>query len=97
MAITDAITARPDIDETRTAAMGGSYGGYMANWIAGHTDRFRCIVTHASLWALDQFQGTTDLPGYWVRESGPAARTAGRYEQCSPHQLAAPTSARRCW
>ena len=60
MAITDAAEARADIDDTKVAAMGGSYGGYMANWVAGHTDRFRCIVTHASLWALDQFQGTTD-------------------------------------
>ena len=55
MTVTDAAVARPDIDEERTAAMGGSFGGYMANWIAGHTDRFRAIVTHASLWALDQF------------------------------------------
>ena len=30
--------------------MGGSFGGYMANWIAGHTDRFAAIVTHASMW-----------------------------------------------
>ncbi|MCR2812473.1 S9 family peptidase [Microbacterium sp. zg.Y1084] len=65
MSITDAVEARPDIDETRTAAMGGSFGGYMANWVAGHTDRFRAIVTHASLWALDQFAGTTDHAGYW--------------------------------
>ena len=39
MAITDAAVARPDIDEARTAMMGGSYGGYMANWIAGHSGR----------------------------------------------------------
>jgi dipeptidyl aminopeptidase/acylaminoacyl peptidase len=45
--------------------MGGSFGGYMANWVAGHTDRFRAIVTHASLWALDQFGGTTDASDYW--------------------------------
>ena len=62
MAITDAAVQRADIDETRTAAMGGSFGGYMANWVAGHTDRFRAIVTHASLWALDQFGPTTDAP-----------------------------------
>ena len=56
MALTDA-AQRParTSTPTRTAAMGGSFGGYMANWIAGHTDRFRAIVTHASLWALDQF------------------------------------------
>ncbi|MFJ3036101.1 alpha/beta fold hydrolase [Curtobacterium pusillum] len=65
MAITDAVVARDDIDETRTAALGGSFGGFMANWVAGHTDRFRAIVTHASLWALDQFNGTTDMSQYW--------------------------------
>jgi dipeptidyl aminopeptidase/acylaminoacyl peptidase len=85
MSITDSVLARPDIDETRTAAMGGSYGGYMANWVAGHTDRFRCIVTHASLWALDQFQGTTDVPGYWVREFGPITERPERYAEWSPH------------
>jgi dipeptidyl aminopeptidase/acylaminoacyl peptidase len=65
MSITDAVVARDDIDETRTAAMGGSFGGYMANWVAGHTDRFRAIVSHASLWALDQFAGTTDNSYHW--------------------------------
>jgi dipeptidyl aminopeptidase/acylaminoacyl peptidase len=65
MSITDATEARADIDATRTAMMGGSFGGYMANWIAGHTDRFRAIVSHASLWALDQFKGTTDDSQYW--------------------------------
>jgi dipeptidyl aminopeptidase/acylaminoacyl peptidase len=40
----------------------------MANWIAGHTDRFRAIVTHASLWALDQFGPTTDDASYWLGE-----------------------------
>ncbi|WP_214402604.1 S9 family peptidase [Pseudonocardia lacus] len=68
MAVTDAAEARADIDASRTAAMGGSFGGYMANWIAGHTDRFSAVVTHASLWALDQFGPTTDAPFYWRRE-----------------------------
>jgi dipeptidyl aminopeptidase/acylaminoacyl peptidase len=68
MTITDAAVGRPDIDASRTAAMGGSFGGYMSNWIAGHTDRFQAIVTHASLWALDQFLATTDAPDYWTRE-----------------------------
>ncbi|WP_062379393.1 S9 family peptidase [Demequina pelophila] len=65
MAITDAAVAREDVDGSRTAAMGGSFGGYMANWIAGHTDRFDAIVTHASLWAMDQFGPTTDHADYW--------------------------------
>ena len=68
MAVTDAALERPDLDAARTAAMGGSFGGYMANWIAGHTDRFRAIVTHASLFALDQFGPTTDAAWYWSRE-----------------------------
>lgn len=81
MAITDAALARPELDESRTAAMGGSFGGYMANWIAGKTDRFRAIVTHASLWALDQFGATTDVAFYWGREMTPEMA-----EQNSPHR-----------
>ena len=68
MAITDAAEERPDIDASRTAAMGGSFGGYMANWVAGHTDRFKAVVTHASLWGLDAFGSTTDAAFYWQRE-----------------------------
>lgn len=71
MTLTDATLERDDVDATRTAAMGGSFGGYMANWIAGHTDRFDAIVTHASLWALDQFGPTTDAYDYWRRELSP--------------------------
>lgn len=82
MSITDAVVERGDIDETRTAAMGGSFGGYMANWVAGHTDRFRAIVTHASLWALDQFAGTTDSSAYWQRIFTPQ----GMIEN-SPHRF----------
>ena len=68
MAVTDAAVERPDIDQSRTAAMGGSFGGYMANWVAGNTDRFKAVVTHASLWALDQFGPTTDASQYWLKE-----------------------------
>ena len=50
----------PSLDRARTALLGASFGGYMTNWIAGHTDRFRCIVTHAGLWSLDQQHDTTD-------------------------------------
>jgi dipeptidyl aminopeptidase/acylaminoacyl peptidase len=80
MAITDAAEARADIDASRTGAMGGSFGGYMANWVAGHTTRFKGIVTHASLWALDQFGPTTDAYHYWRREL-----TAERMRDNSPH------------
>lgn len=81
MAATDAACAHPRVDGSRTAVMGGSFGGYMANWIAGRTDRFDAIVTHASLWALDQFGGTTDGAYWWAREM-----TAEMAERNSPHR-----------
>jgi len=85
MAITDVVAARPDIDPSRTAMMGGSFGGYMANWIAGHTTRFRAVVSHAGLWALDQMFGTTDNPAYWRRMFGHPVTEPERYLANSPH------------
>jgi dipeptidyl aminopeptidase/acylaminoacyl peptidase len=82
MTATDAACAHPRIDAGRIAAMGGSFGGYMANWVAGHTDRFSAIVTHASLWALDQFGPTTDLAYYWRREMTPQMAATN-----SPHHF----------
>jgi dipeptidyl aminopeptidase/acylaminoacyl peptidase len=82
MAVTDAAQERPDIDADRTAAMGGSFGGYMANWIAGHTGRFAAIVSHASLWTLDQMLGTTDASHYWIREM-----TREMTDANSPHRF----------
>ncbi len=85
LAITDAAAARPDIDAARTAMMGGSFGGYMANWLAGHTDSFAAIVSHAGLWALDQMFGTTDGPPFWRRVFGDPAVRPERYLENSPH------------
>jgi dipeptidyl aminopeptidase/acylaminoacyl peptidase len=85
MAITDAVVARPDIDAARTAMMGGSFGGYMANWIAGHTDRFSAIVSHAGLWALDQMFATTDLPSFWRKQFGDPLTQPARYLANSPN------------
>jgi dipeptidyl aminopeptidase/acylaminoacyl peptidase len=82
IAATDAAVAEPGVDGGRTAVMGGSFGGYMANWIAGHTDRFDAIVTHASLWALDQFGPTTDGAYWWAREMTPQMA-----ERNSPHRF----------
>ena len=92
MAVTDEVVKRPDIDDTRTAMMGGSFGGYMANWIAGHTDRFKAIVSHAGLWALDQFVGMTDYPPFWYRAFGDPAAAPERYRASSPHRHVADIS-----
>ena len=70
MAVTDALVARPDIDGARTMAMGGSFGGYMTNWVGTQTDRFKCLVTHASIVTMAQFTGTTDHPAWWYLEMG---------------------------
>ncbi|WP_299957217.1 S9 family peptidase [uncultured Modestobacter sp.] len=88
MAAVDAAEALPEIDQTRTAAMGGSFGGYMANWVATQTDRFKAIVTHASLWHLDGFVGATDASYYWEKEFGDPLTEPKRYEQNSPHRFA---------
>ncbi|MDX3235917.1 S9 family peptidase [Streptomyces sp. ME03-5709C] len=89
MALTDAALLRDDLDGGRTAMMGGSYGGYMANWIATRTDRFKAIVTHASLWNMYSFAQVTDFPAYWMRRQGDPLVTTERYERESPHLRAA--------
>ena len=86
LAAVDHVAARPDIDADRVAATGGSFGGYLANWIAGQTDRFGAIVTHASLWSLPGFHGTTDLGLFWEREFGDPYRDDTRYLDNSPHR-----------
>jgi dipeptidyl aminopeptidase/acylaminoacyl peptidase len=84
LAAVDGALERPDLDATRTALMGGSFGGYMANWVAGHTDRFKAIVTHASLWELTGFHGTTDDGIGWEQEMGDPYLDDSRYREQSP-------------
>jgi dipeptidyl aminopeptidase/acylaminoacyl peptidase len=86
MAMTESVLGRPDIDAGRVGMMGGSYGGYMANWMAGHTGRFKAIVSHAGLWTLDQMFGTTDHPMFWRRQFGDPLTEPEMYEMNSPHQ-----------
>ena len=50
----------PFIDKNREAALGASYGGYMANWILGHTNRFKCIVSHDGMFNTESAYGTTE-------------------------------------
>jgi dipeptidyl aminopeptidase/acylaminoacyl peptidase len=80
MSITDAAEARADIDAQHTAALGGSFGGYMANWIAGHSDRFDAIVSHASVWNLDISNVRGDVAGDFMREMSRESAEAN-----SPH------------
>ncbi len=52
MKATDWLLAQGYIDEKRMAAAGGSYGGYLVNWILGHTDRFAALISHAGVYDL---------------------------------------------
>jgi dipeptidyl aminopeptidase/acylaminoacyl peptidase len=85
IALTDAAAGRGDIDADRTALLGSSYGGYMANWVAGQTDRFRAIVSHASLWNLPGFGGSSDSPGHFTRIFGEPLERSERFDENSPH------------
>jgi len=53
------------IDPDRVAVMGGSYGGFMTNWLIGHTRRFRCAISEVCVSNLHNFYGTSDIGATW--------------------------------
>jgi len=73
MKATDYLVSLGYIDENRMAAGGGSYGGYMVDWIAGHTDRFKALITHSGVYDLESL--------FWENPE--------LYEKWSPHNYAA--------
>jgi dipeptidyl aminopeptidase/acylaminoacyl peptidase len=79
----------PFIDKDRECAIGSSYGGYMANWVLGHTDRFKCIVSHHSVFNTESFWGSTDELQFpdWEFKGTPYSNRA-MYQKWSPHQYA---------
>ena len=83
----DTVVAREDIDAGRTACLGASFGAYMTNWVAGHTDRFQAIVSHSGLWAADQQHATTDAAAWKTRLFGTPAEHPDWYAENSPHQF----------
>ncbi|MFW5903975.1 MAG: prolyl oligopeptidase family serine peptidase, partial [Candidatus Saliniplasma sp.] len=56
------------IDEDRLGVTGGSYGGYMTNWVIGHTDRFSAAVSFRSISNWISKFGTTDIGYYFVKD-----------------------------
>ena len=56
----DALAAMPFVDGSRIGAAGGSYGGYMVDWILGHSDRFKALVSHAGVYDLESMYGVTE-------------------------------------
>jgi dipeptidyl aminopeptidase/acylaminoacyl peptidase len=79
----------PFIDKDRECALGASYGGYMANWILGHTDRFKCIVSHDGMFNAESAWGTTEE--LWFNDwefKGTPYDNREMYRKWSPHEYA---------
>jgi dipeptidyl aminopeptidase/acylaminoacyl peptidase len=79
----------PFIDKNREAALGASYGGFMANWLLGHTDRFKCIVSHDGIFNTESAYGTSEE--LWFPEwefKGPPWKQREFYRKFSPHLFA---------
>jgi dipeptidyl aminopeptidase/acylaminoacyl peptidase len=90
MNVVDHVEKLPFVDKTRICAAGGSYGGYMTNWILGHTDRFRCLISHAGVYNLTSKYGATEelwFPEWEFR--GTPWTNKEMYERWSPHNFAA--------
>ena len=70
MAWVDFVSERPYIDQKQMGVTGGSYGGYMTNWIIGHTDRFSAAVTQRSVSNLISMYGSSDFNWAFQEEFG---------------------------
>ncbi len=77
------------IDKERECALGASYGGYMANWLLGHTNRFKCIVSHDGMFNTVSAWGTTEE--LWFNDwefKGTPYTNPEMYEKWSPRNAA---------
>jgi dipeptidyl aminopeptidase/acylaminoacyl peptidase len=80
---------QPYIDSQRTAAAGASFGGYMMNWFAVQTGKFKTLITHCGVWNFDSMYATTEE--LWFDEwehGGPPWGQRESYEKYSPHRFA---------
>ena len=86
MAGVDAALARyPEIDPARLGVSGGSYGGYMTNWLTATTDRFAAAVTSRSIANWESWYGSTDVQALTEFEFfGPPWEARERYRRLSP-------------
>jgi dipeptidyl aminopeptidase/acylaminoacyl peptidase len=80
----------PFIDKDRECALGASYGGYMIDWILGHTNRFKCLVSHDGMFNTESAYGSTEELWFpeWEFGDTPWANREG-YRKWSPHLFAA--------
>jgi dipeptidyl aminopeptidase/acylaminoacyl peptidase len=87
MAFTETLAKKPFIDERWMCAAGASYGGYMINWIAGHTQRFKCLISHAGVFNLESMWGDTEELWFpeWEFDGTPWSNRE-MYRRWSPHE-----------
>ena len=86
---TDFAEALPYVEKGRTAAAGASYGGYMINWIAGQTDRYRALVSHDGVFDLVSMYGATEELWFTDWEfKGPYWESKELYERWTPSRNA---------
>jgi dipeptidyl aminopeptidase/acylaminoacyl peptidase len=79
----------PFIDKNRECALGASYGGYAINWIMGHTDRFKCLVSHDGMFNAESAWGDTEE--LWFNDwefKGTPYDNREEYRKWSPHEYA---------
>ncbi len=80
-----ALERYPEIDETRVGVSGGSYGGFMSNWLTATTDRFAASVTSRSITNWESWYGTSDAQGLTEFEFyGPPWEQRELYRRLSP-------------
>ena len=70
MDFVDKVIEDYSIDTKNMGVTGGSYGGFMTNWIIGHTDRFKCAATQRSISNWLSFYGTSDIGYYFALDQG---------------------------
>ena len=79
----------PFVDKDRECALGASYGGYMINWVLGHTNRFKCLVSHDGMFNAESTYGSTEE--LWFNEwefKGTPWTNREMYRKWSPHLYA---------
>jgi dipeptidyl aminopeptidase/acylaminoacyl peptidase len=84
MAATDYLEKQKFVNPKKLGVTGGSYGGFMTNWIIGHTDRFKAAVTQRSVVNLVSFAGSSDIGFSLRREFGWPWENEERYKKYSP-------------
>ncbi len=86
----DYLEKLPYVDKERIAAAGASFGGYMMNWFAVSTPRFKTLISHCSVWNFESMWGTTDELWFDEYEHGGLPwEKPESYARFSPHKKAA--------